>query len=673
MRHPDVPPTARSRRDAAVVIAATALLLPLVVTGGGAMSMASADPSRLAGVVSLPGGPGAAAVIDVTAMSGPGGAPVKAFARAVADADGRFALRIPARPSLRLLARRTGGLHLNVDVTDLMPMGSGVVPEAYVRTFTGSATFTRNTPAHFTEVPDARRRAAATLTTTTLAALAAVNPDGVLAAVGSRPASLTADPLAVVAESVVAATFGSPPSADGFLAYARDVADPALRAILAAVTRDDAVLLTEQATGLRDALVDLSAYARDGDPATADLAALMAEPGAALDAVYGLPGLIADGIPGYADYVQEAVATVKQAVSDALAADARADGTTAGIRLSREADALTALVLDTATRILANPPDLQHVLDNALAGVDESIGSAIDTGVVVQDTLRDALVSVAPQYASVVEAAARVKNYDPDALLGNDTIDDPDLVAPLGATIDFVPVPVDADELVDVGPTNALSDSSESGGDDNTTTNGCTMKKTRVVPGKDSQGNNKPQPVVGAAMRVVLKLWVCKRDDADPDNDYWAWTWDGKITNVDTSRARYWIWRFKFRTQLNTVYERDDEDPERDIKVDGEYKVEWNLVIPVGPASATIKGDYVVRQAKKIHPWSDYDGVLYHVSWMSNRDVGSRDDDFRNGDGNSFLVPQGDGSVSIKANNQIAVWKCALPYGNTGGFECDPR
>lgn len=648
------------RRVTLGTLTVTTLVAPFVVTGGAVRSIAATDAAALRGVVTLPDGrPGAAAVIDLNALSS-GGAVAKTFKRVVADRAGIYATRITARPALRLVAERTGGrLLLRADVTDIASNGQGTPVDVFAGSVHGTSTLSQRVPASYSSVPAGRTRAAATLVDAVLSALSTIDP-AVLTTVrpaGSElrlPGITGLDDLKALVDNTVVRAIGSPPNTDTWLAYVASLPE-ALRDALAPTLDLPAVdRVVADIEGLRVYLDDLI------DHALADLS----DPGRTLDGLVGTVDAILRTAADYQPFVAEAQQRIDTAVEYASTAAGQADV---------QARALAQLIADTATGILNEASDVQGVADVANAALGEAAGAAERTVVVLDTAFQEAMRTLQPHVSSSVHEAARLKNYDPDMLLGNDDVDDPDLVPPLGATLEIIPVTEADDADLPDGPDvldqDGYGDAERAEAD---TTAGCDIIRTRISPGKGKAAN----PTWGVRMRVIMKVARCSAHDSDPQFDHYAIKWHGKITNYDTNGEWYThIVRFKFRTQLNAAFERDEEDPHKDVPVDGEQEIVWTVGYSNGVA-ASVSGKFTAVKAKRIHPWSDYEGVLYHVSWMSNKWYGSRGADFFNGGGNTFLTPNGEKSVAIKSRNEIFIWKCwthgsPTPYGTEGG--CDPQ
>jgi hypothetical protein len=651
-----------------VVVVAAALLLPFAVAGGGGLSAAVADPSALTGVVTLPGGvPAAAAVVDVSALSETG-VVVTTFAQAVTDESGRFTARVPATASLRLLARRTNGLRLRVAVTDLAPHGTGAPPTAYAKDVTGLATLHPPAPARFSTVAGPARRAAATLTNVVLDVLAVVNPAGVLRAVaeGPAPASgtrLPANAVTAVADLVFARTVGSPPSLDGYVAYLQSIADPLQRQAYQAVidAAGGVTSLLGRYTDLHAWLNRLAVY-QGGDGSGGDRDAV----GETLDAIQRLVALVGGAVPDYQPWIDQARAAIDRSMAEVLGRVPVVTGT--GLAL---ADLVAALALG-----IVNDP--QQAYDTAQQVVDEASGVTDGAVFAVSSSLDAALATVEPYVTSTSEAGRRMKNYDPDVLLGNEDVDDPDLVPPLNALMAVVPMSGASDPAAAIGespltPAGAAVDGLFQSAEEGGAADGCTTINTQIVPAK-----GKGQPVEGLTMRVVLTIYHCK-NETDRDHDYYALGWKGFATNTDSDEFHYALWRLKFRTDLPGTFARRDQDPTADRSEGGSFSVPWSVSFP---SVGGINGSYDVVKAKKIHPWSDGDGKLFHVSWISNYDEGSSGAQFWNGGGNAFLVPNGTGDAAVvqamdpsgakPGSNTIDVWKCATSK-DTRAVRCDPR
>jgi hypothetical protein len=285
--------------------------------------------------------------------------------------------------------------------------------------------------------------------------------------------------------------------------------------------------------------------------------------------------------------------------------------------------------------------------------------------------------------AANLSGAARVYQ-DPDLVQGNDDLDDPDLIPPLGAVMQVIPV-VAAEDAANalgespVSPAGVAVDSviGQADSEGGSSGSGCTTINTVVTPRRGAA-----QPSDEVNMHVVTTVYHCKSED-DPHHDYYAIGWGGDVTNVtDDPDFTYKVWRLKFRTELPDTFTRDNEDPHggTDIKGGGEFQVSWNSVFHAFPIG--ISGSYTVRKAKKIHPWSDEDGALYHVSWMSNYDSGSSGAQFWDGGGNDFLVPEGTGDAAVlhdlapdgarPGSNTISLWTCTTSR-DTGADQCDPH
>jgi hypothetical protein len=252
-------------------------------------------------------------------------------------------------------------------------------------------------------------------------------------------------------------------------------------------------------------------------------------------------------------------------------------------------DWITDLVWDTAMDLANDPPTAEDVVNLAYAVVGEAAGAPGAAVLLLDTTIEDALTDLRPAYSPYAGAAARLKNYDPDMLLGNDDVDDPDLVPPLFATLDTIPVtPLDDDAL---GIAAALYGSAETGDDGPTA--GCGRRRTYQPAA----------PTWGVKMYVLLKAYKCTGWDDDPFEDYWGWRWDGKVTNETVNGEVFTrIWRFKYRTELTgAAYRRDDHDPRHDQSGSGSWQLHWQVGYG-GTGSVALSGDLTVRKAKKIHP-----------------------------------------------------------------------
>jgi hypothetical protein len=249
--------------------------------------------------------------------------------------------------------------------------------------------------------------------------------------------------------------------------------------------------------------------------------------------------------------------------------------------------------------------------------------------------------------------AARVYQ-DPDLIAGQDDVNDPDLIPPLGMEMLTVPV-TDASAANISGVNTGLLTPANDGTPPAMT--GCATRSSYAVPAHKGD----PQPLWGVALDVHLFLLHCT-DEEDSDHDYYVIVWGGNATNQDEGSTKTALWRLKYRTDVgkSTPYERVDVDPKQDISTSGSTQIRWTVGTNVSGVNASVSGDYTVVKGKKIHPWADAGSAreLSHVSWISDHEDGSRGALFYNGGGVFVRVPQDDTGLIQKSNLQIQVWRC---------------
>lgn len=678
---------------------ATAVFLPVLTVGGASPSTAAVDGGSVRGRVVLPDGrPAAAAVIDLSALNADGSV-IEGFHRAVAGPDGAYTANIYASPWLRLIAQRNGGIvPLRADVSDISSNGQHTPVTGYLATLTGTATVSpAGSP--YSILHDSRLRLVSEVTDIVLSTLSAINPGTLADAIDSLP-----EPggqlgqshwLTRMVDETVQPILDNPPDDQDLVAAVKSIqlylnnligtivgGIPDQETIVTGVNQTIGLLLAQipdtgpVVTAAVDAVDDLTLVA--GAAADAAIALAEAQRQAAEAEAAQIRQTVeneaADRIAETTAAVEEAKRQADQAVADAtvqvgLATDAAiaaaealiASGLTAIGDAEDIANAYIGALVAMAQAVIDNPPDVQAVVDLANATIAETLGQLPPPTVDVDPLLRSAMAQIDVHVTTAAAVAARVKNYDPDMMLGNDDVDDPRNVPPLGAVLTMIPV-TDANDTelpepasVDAGLPDAgdplgiqygKEDTQETG------SSGCPIVKRFEVPAK-----GKPQPTVDAKMRVILKARHCKAVDDDKDRDYYAWDWSGKATNTDPNGFVSYVVRLKFRTLLNRWFDRDDEDPKQDIPTGDSKTVTWNVGFEA-IATGGISGQYTVVKAERIHPWSDYEGDLYHVSWMSNKSWGSRGADFWNGGGNAFVTPQGSTDVPKKAQNAVYIWTC---------------
>lgn len=266
---------------------------------------------------------------------------------------------------------------------------------------------------------------------------------------------------------------------------------------------------------------------------------------------------------------------------------------------------------------------------------------------------------------AVDKAAVAGMITDRDLVVGNDSLNDPDLIPPLGAVVDeVVPIPsndptMTSESIVVSSPVNgALS---------------TDLRSTRhedgsdAVCGKDpgtywvsSRLGNSPQ---GTKTYVYRDTVSCNRD-SDQQRDEVVYKWGGYTGGAD----EHWsIYRLKFRTQIgNKVdYYMKYPDPVGD-QTDG--SMTWTVGFDYY-VQAAISGRYNYH-SKKIHGWqNDGTGLLYHVSWIAPGKAGEFGDGFRDGGGVNLDVPQGsDGRKGVA--DSVIVWRCYWDPKRNGEASC---
>ena len=249
---------------------------------------------------------------------------------------------------------------------------------------------------------------------------------------------------------------------------------------------------------------------------------------------------------------------------------------------------------------------------------------------------------------------------DPDLVAGNDDVNDPDVVPPLGAIMtDVVPVldPVNGESDGGVGGVPGVSLSRVGQvltptGDDDPPPNCLRDAGTQWFDAR--HGNN----IEGTKTYVYLDTYSCTTD-SDRYRDQVVYKWGGYTASAD----KHWtIYRLKYRTEVNDKvnYRMKYPDPDGDV-VDGDGgSLTWSVGFDYVVGSASVGGTYHFR-GKKIHGWqSDGTGKLYHVSWIAGSKGGAYGDGFNNGGGVYLDVPQGsDGRAGVK--NDVIVWRCYYP------------
>ncbi len=261
---------------------------------------------------------------------------------------------------------------------------------------------------------------------------------------------------------------------------------------------------------------------------------------------------------------------------------------------------------------------------------------------------------------SKVSDAARASGVyvDPDLVAGNEDLDDPDLIPPLGALLDSRPGVITADgvarKILGDG-TVALDDSDEPTGD------ACERLRDDVMVWGGENGTH-PE-----GMHYYIRLTPYKCADDSNSFDYYMFKWHGHA-NMDVKD--WYLWRLKFRSEWPSGYEWEETNPTRNQE-DPSKAVTWT----VGFQHKTgfygeISGQYNFK-AKKIHPWQDTKAKLLHTSWISNKSNGTHDDGLWNGYGWELEVPQGYPWIYDYA---VQVWRCHKVSGSySWGWSCDPR
>jgi hypothetical protein len=317
--------------------------------------------------------------------------------------------------------------------------------------------------------------------------------------------------------------------------------------------------------------------------------------------------------------------------------------------------------------------ELVMTLVNEIEGrVANALDALADPGVLefhVPAPETDAFVG---EVADIAHAAG-VYN-DPDMVAGRDNVDDPDLIPPLFANYQAIPV-TDADTY-DGTPLPGLGgDLPDAFGDGSD----CTRMETWLLP----NGDHRHDAEYGTKYSATLKLFKCN-NEGDPYKDYWFWGWAGRITNVNKTGERTLIWRWKFRTELDyyqPYFWEDgsiDTDEDRPAGNDKEADISWSASF----GFASISDTFHIVQARKTHPWLDVpdddpetERKIYHVSWISGYDNGSDGEYFKNGGAMGFVVPQGEPQSRIRyARNTMETWTCLYKWdGRKVVTRCTPH
>lgn len=251
---------------------------------------------------------------------------------------------------------------------------------------------------------------------------------------------------------------------------------------------------------------------------------------------------------------------------------------------------------------------------------------------------------------------------DPDLVAGNENVDDPDVVPPLGMVLEAGAGVLD--EIVLDGPV----ETPETAGrllrpsEDDDVPNGCVRKSTIRWGGSRGVPESRP----GYDWYVYLIRYKCA--DNDPTFDYYAYKWEGKAATKDGYR----LWRLKFRAEaLDARYQWEDSRPRSDVSTSSSKTLTWTVGVSQGAATGEVGGTYTFK-AKKIHPWQDTKGHLLHTSWISDDKNGSTGDSLWNGFGYTFEVPQGADGMELQT--VVQTWTCHwVKKSASAGYACDAR
>lgn len=286
------------------------------------------------------------------------------------------------------------------------------------------------------------------------------------------------------------------------------------------------------------------------------------------------------------------------------------------------------------------------------------VGSVPEPGSVdVNPPLVTATAELVLELAGTVKQRAQVLGMftDPDLVAGNDDVNDPDLVPPLGSVIaDVVPI-LESPVALEPGPSGGGGVggvSIGSAGDllpqpDKQQDNGSCGKDPGTQWVSSRHGNNIP----GTKTYVYLDTYSCTKD-TDPYRDEVIYKWAGYTGGAD---HRWSIYRLKYRTEINDKYNYFMKYPNPVGNHTGQ-NMTWSVGFEYF-LSASVGGQYSFRE-KKIHGWqADGTGRLYHVSWISGKRSGTFGEGLNNGGGVNLDVPQGsNGRTGVK--NNVLVWRC---------------